>query len=586
MAYQALYRVWRSQRFDDVVGQKAITQTLKNAIVQKKTSHAYLFTGPRGTGKTSAAKIFAKAINCKHSQDGEPCNVCETCVAITEGRLNDVIEIDAASNNGVEEIRDIRDKAKYAPTQAEYKVYIIDEVHMLSTGAFNALLKTLEEPPQNVIFILATTEPHKIPLTIISRTQRFDFKRISTQDIVDHMAHIMQEMALDYEEQALYVIGRAAEGGMRDALSILDQTISFSDEKVTLEDAMQVTGSLTYEMMDHYIQCCVAGDVERALEGLESILGEGKEARRFLEDLLLYCRDLLMYQQAPKLLAEKAGTLTEAFKELATQTPAEKIYQLIQILSDTQNEIRFTNNANIYLEAATVKLAKTVQPNKHNTPETANQDGSAEGNPELADLQNQIGQLKKELAELKKHGVAAKEADAPRQQARPQAPKSSFRVPTERVYQVLNEATRTHLMNVKNVWEDLLQTLSVTQRAMLKASEPVAASPKGIVVAFDYEIVCARATDDEEMQLAFNNNLSRLMDYTPEMVCITRESWPKLRQSFINQNQGSLNHSEPENEMARLADEPPVTNEHSQENPVVDEAIAMFGEELVEVLDD
>jgi len=586
MAYQALYRVWRSQRFDDVVGQKAITQTLKNAIVQKKTSHAYLFTGPRGTGKTSAAKIFAKAINCKHSQDGEPCNVCETCLAITEGRLNDVIEIDAASNNGVEEIRDIRDKAKYAPTQAEYKVYIIDEVHMLSTGAFNALLKTLEEPPQNVIFILATTEPHKIPLTIISRTQRFDFKRISTQDIVDHMAHIMQEMALDYEEQALYVIGRAAEGGMRDALSILDQTISFSDEKVTLEDAMQVTGSLTYEMMDHYIQCCVAGDVERALEGLESILGEGKEARRFLEDLLLYCRDLLMYQQAPKLLAEKAGTLTEAFKELATQTPAEKIYQLIQILSDTQNEIRFTNNANIYLEVATVKLAKTVQPNKHNTPETANQDGSAEGNPELADLQNQIGQLKKELAELKKHGVAAKEADAPRQQARPQAPKSSFRVPTERVYQVLNEATRTHLMNVKNVWEDLLQTLSVTQRAMLKASEPVAASPKGIVVAFDYEIVCARATDDEEMQLAFNNNLSRLMDYTPEMVCITRESWPKLRQSFINQNQGSLNHSEPENEMARLADEPPVTNEHSQENPVVDEAIAMFGEELVEVLDD
>lgn len=586
MAYQALYRVWRSQRFDDVVGQKAITQTLKNAIVQKKTSHAYLFTGPRGTGKTSAAKIFAKAINCKHSQDGEPCNVCETCVAITEGRLNDVIEIDAASNNGVEEIRDIRDKAKYAPTQAEYKVYIIDEVHMLSTGAFNALLKTLEEPPQNVIFILATTEPHKIPLTIISRTQRFDFKRISTQDIVDHMAHIMQEMALDYEEQALYVIGRAAEGGMRDALSILDQTISFSDKKVTLEDAMQVTGSLTYEMMDHYIQCCVAGDVERALEGLESILGEGKEARRFLEDLLLYCRDLLMYQQAPKLLAEKAGTLTEAFKELATQTPAEKIYQLIQILSDTQNEIRFTNNANIYLEVATVKLAKTVQPNKHNTPETANQGGSAEENPELADLQNQIGQLKKELAELKKHGVAAKEADAPRQQARPQAPKSSFRVPTERVYQVLNEATRTHLMNVKNVWEDLLQTLSVTQRAMLKASEPVAASPKGIVVAFDYEIVCARATDDEEMQLAFNNNLSRLMDYTPEMVCITRESWPKLRQSFINQNQGSLNHSEPENEMARLADEPPVTNEHSQENPVVDEAIAMFGEELVEVLDD
>lgn len=584
MSYKALYRSYRPQTFEEVAGQEHVVTTLQNAIKENRISHAYLFAGPRGTGKTTVAKLLAKALNC--TGECPPCDTCPNCKAISAGEHPDVIEIDAASNNGVDEVRDLIDKVKYAPINGKYKVYIIDEVHMLSTGAFNALLKTLEEPPQNVIFILATTEPHKIPLTIISRTQRFDFKRISTQDIVDHMAHIMQEMALDYEEQALYVIGRAAEGGMRDALSILDQTISFSDEKVTLEDAMQVTGSLTYEMMDHYIQCCVAGDVERALEGLESILGEGKEARRFLEDLLLYCRDLLMYQQAPKLLAEKAGTLTEAFKELATQTPAEKIYQLIQILSDTQNEIRFTNNANIYLEVATVKLAKTVQPNKHNTPETANQDGSAEGNPELADLQNQIGQLKKELAELKKHGVAAKEADAPRQQARPQASKSSFRVPTERVYQVLNEATRTHLMNVKNVWEDLLQTLSVTQRAMLKASEPVAASPKGIVVAFDYEIVCARATDDEEMQLAFNNNLSRLMDYTPEMVCITRESWPKLRQSFINQNQGSLNHSEPENEMARLADEPPVTNEHSQENPVVDEAIAMFGEELVEVLDD
>lgn len=403
MAYQALYRVWRSQRFDDVVGQKAITQTLKNAIIQKKTSHAYLFTGPRGTGKTSAAKIFAKAINCKHSVDGEPCNQCETCVAITEGRLNDVIEIDAASNNGVEEIRDIRDKAKYAPTQAEYKVYIIDEVHMLSTGAFNALLKTLEEPPQNVIFILATTEPHKIPLTIISRTQRFDFKRISTQDIAEHMAYILQQINLPYEEQALYVIARAAEGGMRDALSILDQTISFADGKVTLADAMQVTGSLTYEMMDHFISSCTAGDVEQALETLESIFASGKEARRFLEDLLLYCRDLLMFQQAPKLLAEKVGTLTDAFKTLATTTEAEKIYQMIQILSETQNEIRFTNNANIYLEVATVKLAKTIQPigGLPIAKETSERVAVSDSEDYLT-LKKQVEHLQQELTQLKK----------------------------------------------------------------------------------------------------------------------------------------------------------------------------------------
>ncbi|MGX7151106.1 DNA polymerase III subunit gamma/tau [Enterococcus ureasiticus] len=584
MAYQALYRVWRSQRFDDVVGQKAITQTLKNAIIQKKTSHAYLFTGPRGTGKTSAAKIFAKAINCKHSVDGEPCNECETCIAITEGRLNDVIEIDAASNNGVEEIRDIRDKAKYAPTQAEYKVYIIDEVHMLSTGAFNALLKTLEEPPQNVIFILATTEPHKIPLTIISRTQRFDFKRIGTQDIVDHLGYILKQIDVDFEEQALYVIGRAAEGGMRDALSILDQTISFSDEKVTLTDAMQVTGSLTYEMMDQYISNCVTGDVEQALEVLESILSSGKEARRFLEDLLLYCRDLLMFQQAPNLLAEKVGNLTQNFKELAEQTAAEKIYQMIQILSDTQNDIRFTNNANIYLEVATVKLAKSVR-----KPVEISNETQPVPTEEIATLQQQIEHLQKELTELKKNGVTAKEAE-PVKATRATSSKNTLRIPTELVYKVLNEATKDHLLNVKNVWDDLLQMMSVTQRAMLKASEPVAAGPNGLVIAFEYEIVCGRAMEDEEMQLAVHNNLSRLVNnYAPDMICITKESWPKLRQSFISQNKETPGEQPNEDRPVMNEENHLLTEDEPAEevnNQVVDEAIAMFGEALVEVIND
>lgn len=586
MAYQALYRVWRSQRFDDVVGQKAITQTLKNAIIQKKTSHAYLFTGPRGTGKTSAAKIFAKAINCKHSVDGEPCNQCETCVAITEGRLNDVIEIDAASNNGVEEIRDIRDKAKYAPTQAEYKVYIIDEVHMLSTGAFNALLKTLEEPPQNIIFILATTEPHKIPLTIISRTQRFDFKRISTQDIAEHMAYILQQINLPYEEQALYVIARAAEGGMRDALSILDQTISFADGKVTLADAMQVTGSLTYEMMDHYISSCTAGDVEQALETLESIFASGKEARRFLEDLLLYCRDLLMFQQAPKLLAEKVGTLTDAFKTLATTTEAEKIYQMIQILSETQNEIRFTNNANIYLEVATVKLAKTIQPIGLPVAKETSERVAVSDSEDYLTLKKQVEHLQQELTQLKKSGGVTKESE-PVKTVRVAATKNALRMPTELVYKVLNKATRDHLVNVKNVWEDLLQMLSVTQRAMLKASEPVAASSRGLVIAFEYEIVCGRAMDDEELQLAVHNNLSRLVDYAPDVVCITKESWPKIRQSFIHQTKetsessGIETTSQSENSEIVEAEQTDQTQKQ-----VVNEAVAMFGEELVEVIND
>ena len=219
MAYQALYRVWRSQTFDDVIGQQHITKTLQNAVAQNKISHAYLFSGPRGTGKTSCARIFAKAINCEQGTTGEPCNQCQTCLNIMEGSAADVLEIDAASNNGVEEIRDLRDKVKYVPTSMRYKVYIIDEVHMLSTGAFNALLKTLEEPPAHVIFILATTEPHKIPLTIHSRCQRYDFKQITIEDIVGRLETVLNGSNIDYENSALPIIARAANGGMRDALS-------------------------------------------------------------------------------------------------------------------------------------------------------------------------------------------------------------------------------------------------------------------------------------------------------------------------------------------------------------------------------
>lgn len=302
MSYQALYRVWRPQRFDDVVGQQVITQTLKNAIITNQISHAYLFAGPRGTGKTSAAKIFAKAVNCHHQKNGEPCNQCEICQAITDGTLNDVIEIDAASNNGVEEIRDIRDKAKYAPTQADYKVYIIDEVHMLSTGAFNALLKTLEEPPANVIFILATTEPHKIPLTILSRVQRFDFHRISPQDIFDRMKYILDEKQFKYEDKALWVIANAAEGGMRDALSILDQVLSFSDDHVKLDDALLVTGSVTKKLMQSYFMQVVQHQSPEALKTMDQILEQGKDGQRFIEDLISFIRDILLYQESPDLI--------------------------------------------------------------------------------------------------------------------------------------------------------------------------------------------------------------------------------------------------------------------------------------------
>ncbi|MER2256774.1 MAG: DNA polymerase III subunit gamma/tau, partial [Priestia megaterium] len=286
MAYQALYRVYRPQSFNDVVGQQHIIKTLQNALVQEKFSHAYLFSGPRGTGKTTAAKILAKAVNCEKAPIAEPCNECATCRGITDGSISDVIEIDAASNNGVDEIRDIRDKVKYAPSAVRYKVYIIDEVHMLSIGAFNALLKTLEEPPAHVIFILATTEPHKIPLTIISRCQRFDFKRISPEDIVYRMKEVLGSEELEVSEDALYEIAKASEGGMRDALSLLDQSISYSTDKVSLEDVLSITGAVSQSFIVKIVQAIFNKNIVEALDSVESLIKNGKDPARFVEDLI------------------------------------------------------------------------------------------------------------------------------------------------------------------------------------------------------------------------------------------------------------------------------------------------------------
>ena len=566
MAYQALYRKWRPQKFEDMVGQTAVTKTLKNAIIHHKTSHAYLFTGPRGTGKTSAAKIFAKAINCLNPQDGEPCNDCLLCKGITEGTIGDVIEIDAASNNGVEEIRDIRDKARYAPTQATYKVYIIDEVHMLSTGAFNALLKTLEEPPKNVIFILATTEPHKIPATIISRTQRFDFRRITNDEIIQRLRYILEQEGIVYEEEALSVIARCANGGMRDALSLLDQVISFSDDKVSFEQAIQVSGSLTDDLMIEFVRLLTQQQAQAALLQLQDLLLLGKEASRLIEEWLEFSRDLLVAKQTGDMIGR-----SEAFVSFAKEVEEAFLYRFMDALNQTQQEMRFTTKPTISLEVFTIKMAQPVVAIAGQAA-PANQEYLSQLEQQLQSLQQQMSQL------LQGQGVVVPKKVT----STPQAKSSTYKPNIGEVYKVLDAATRKDLIFIRELWGDLLQMLSTTQRALLKASEPVAASPNGFVLKFDYEILCQRAQESVELHEDIARHCQTLAQYPGNFVSMTGEQWAQIRQDYLRDKK-EKQESEGVTHATEMEEQPTDEEEKNEVEQLVQNTIDLFGEEIVHI---
>lgn len=357
MAYQALYRSYRPQDFKSVAGQRHVVTTLQNAIKLNKVAHAYLFSGPRGTGKTSMAKIMAKALNCVYGPTTEPCNECEICKGITKGTISDIVEIDAASNNGVDEIRDLRDKVKYLPSECRYKVYIIDEVHMLSQGAFNALLKTLEEPPSHVIFILATTEPHKIPATILSRCQRFDFQSLDKADIVERLQYVLNAENIKATPEAVDLIAESSEGGMRDALSLLDQSISYStDDVISEDDVLAVSGNISSQIILHMLKEALESNSAEVLKSLGEIISDGKEIPRIINDVIIFLRDALLAKIGSS-NSLKSAYKTEEYQVFLAKISNEIIYKWLDILNDTLNNIKFTTQKRAYLELGLLKMA-------------------------------------------------------------------------------------------------------------------------------------------------------------------------------------------------------------------------------------
>ncbi len=563
MGYQALYRVWRPQAFEDVIGQEHVTKTLQNALLHQKISHAYLFSGPRGTGKTSAAKILAKAVNCEHAPVQEPCNECASCRGITDGSISDVLEIDAASNNGVEEIRDIRDKVKYAPSSVKYKVYIIDEVHMLSTGAFNALLKTLEEPPAHVIFILATTEPHKIPLTIISRCQRFDFKRITPQDIVGRMERILKETGIAYDQNALLVIARAAEGGMRDALSLLDQAISFGSDNITLEDALTVTGAVSQSFLTKIVSAIHERDTAEALNQLQELLAMGKDPIRFVEDMILYFRDMLLYQAAPELEDSMERVyIDQAFKELAENISSNQLHFWIDQWNRSIQEMKWSSHPRIFLEVLLVRLCQSE-------PESSK--GSVSDDT-IQKLMNKINHLEAELNTIRENGVTVNKDSAPAKEKPKTTTNRSFKVPVGRVNDILKRATKPDLLKIKSSWGGMLESLKKSQAALLNDAEPVAAANDAFVLKFKYEIHCQMAMNNQEFISGLKGTLQQVTNNAYDIVGIPEESWQKIRQEFVSTQKQDQQES---NE----------TNNQEAEDPLILKARELFGDELLEIKD-
>lgn len=604
LAYQALYRVYRPRTFEDMIGQEVITQTLKNAIETHQTGHAYLFSGPRGTGKTSAAKIFAREVN-------------GIAPETDDSQIPDIVEFDAASNSRVEDMRDILSNVDYAPIEAEFKVYIIDEVHMLSNSAFNALLKTLEEPPANVKFILATTEPQKVPVTILSRTQRFEFKRIDGQAIAAHLADVLKQQHIDFDQDALRIIANVAEGGMRDALSILDQVIAFGTDTVTVDNALQVTGSTTTTQLMQYLTAVTNSQTPEALKLLHDILVAGKDAQRFVSDIIGLLRDIMLANIAPELI--KSTAPLNDLRTLAQQLTSQQIQDMMGELDDIQKQLLQTMQSDVYLELLTVKLGMMTQGDQSHTestqhatrntssfasPESLN-DPTVTTQPVSSDTQPDTTTVVAEPTQ--NEGVSDQEnLETTHDTVKPIAQSSQYdeseavshnnslaRTGQLAVFAILQAAKRDTLSRSKSTWATLISTFNVAHQALLTIASPVAASQEGLVVAFDYPALLDQALKDVVLQEKLIAAL-REQNLPTALVLISKDDWQQERAEYVKQLKAGTTQTislsdvpyVSQQEVLTTATDATITATDAVIAPkVVTEAQKLFGNDIVTVVD-
>lgn len=545
MSYKALYRSYRPQTFKEVAGQEHVVTTLQNAIKENRISHAYLFAGPRGTGKTTVAKLLAKALNC--TGECPPCDTCSNCKAISAGEHPDVIEIDAASNNGVDEVRDLIDKVKYAPINGKYKVYIIDEVHMMSTGAFNALLKTLEEPPAHIVFVLATTEPHKILPTIISRCQRFDFKKVEDVDIVGRLEHVLKLENKDYQLPALELVAKLAEGGMRDALSILEQCLAYNSV-LSVDNVNMVYGLLSMDNKILFIKQLLSKDLKGVLESLESMLSTSIDIKRLTYDLIDVLKDIIIYKNT-----EDVNILFVLSKKdvdnLAPYILVEEAFEIIDILIEASSHYSLSLDANTYFELAMLKICNKIKSeNKIDIENEIIENVNASENVIEQEIEEDLGKVdpvEHKIEEVVKGTIESviknneSEDNTLSIDIEEKKSQKNIAILFEDILNILVQADRKILNEIKEKWPVIARyrfNLNTAKyAAMLCDGIPVAAAEGGIIIAFEHQ-PNVNEINDTENYYQLKNFLQEILGYNYDFIAIKSSDWPNMRNTYIEMN--------------------------------------------------